>query len=189
MRKFKVSHDVMWNAIINCDPTFDGEFYYGVNTTGIFCRPSCKSKNPKIENVLFFDTSEEAKKDGFRPCKRCQSDLKKKNYNPADELIDNTIDFLQKNYKVCNTLDDISKELGISSFYLNRIFKKQKGITPRVYLERLKIKSAKNLLKDKSLDIVDVCFESGFKSLSTFYNVFNKHTGKTPKKYRKNLSN
>ena len=62
----------IWEAIIHCDPAYDGKFYYGVHTTGIFCRPSCKSKKPKRENVSTFKTIDEALSAGFRPCKRCR---------------------------------------------------------------------------------------------------------------------
>ncbi len=66
--------DEMWTAIINCNPAYDGRFFYGVVTTGIFCRPSCKSKNPKKEHVRIFQSAQEAVGAGFRPCKRCQPD-------------------------------------------------------------------------------------------------------------------
>ena len=60
-----------WNSVKNCDSSYDGKFYYGVKATGIYCRPSCKSKFSKRENIVFFDTREEAEKAGFCPCKRC----------------------------------------------------------------------------------------------------------------------
>lgn len=65
----------MWQAVLHNDASYDGIFFYGVRTTGIYCRPSCKSKLPKRENVCFFTSSEQARKEGFRPCKRCHSDL------------------------------------------------------------------------------------------------------------------
>jgi len=64
-----------WNSIVNCDSFYDGVFYYGVRTTGIFCRPSCKSKEPLKKNVVFFDRIEDAYSYGLRPCKRCRPDV------------------------------------------------------------------------------------------------------------------
>ncbi|MFC4075708.1 Ada metal-binding domain-containing protein [Salinithrix halophila] len=64
--------DEMVNAIFACDPSYDGRFWYGVQTTGVFCRPSCRSPHPKRENLHFFNSPDEARKAGFRPCKRCQ---------------------------------------------------------------------------------------------------------------------
>lgn len=66
--------DIYWNAVKNSDPSYDGVFFYAVTTTNIFCRPSCKSRLPKREHVMFFRTKEEAKSKGFRPCKRCRPD-------------------------------------------------------------------------------------------------------------------
>ncbi|WP_442870390.1 Ada metal-binding domain-containing protein [Aneurinibacillus sp. Ricciae_BoGa-3] len=74
-----------WQAIVDCDQDYDGEFYYGVLTTGIFCRPSCKSRLPKINNVKLFQSIEDAENEGFRPCKRCRPQLLV-NRSSAEEL-------------------------------------------------------------------------------------------------------
>ena len=74
-----------WDAVVHCDPTYDGQFFYGVKTTGIFCRPSCKSKTPLRENVEFFDEAAVASARGMRPCKRCRPDLL--DYAPTRELL------------------------------------------------------------------------------------------------------
>ncbi len=70
-----MTEEEKWKAALSCDADYDGQFFYGVKTTGIFCRPSCKSKSPKREHVVFFDTAEQARKYGLRPCKRCRPDL------------------------------------------------------------------------------------------------------------------
>lgn len=67
-----MTEEEMWKAIVDCDASYDGIFYYGVKTTKIYCRPSCKSKTPKRENIVFFHSKEEAEKAGFRPCRRCK---------------------------------------------------------------------------------------------------------------------
>ncbi|WP_257351810.1 bifunctional transcriptional activator/DNA repair enzyme AdaA [Pseudalkalibacillus decolorationis] len=183
--KTELSHDDMWKAIITCDSTYDGKFFYGVSTTGIFCRPSCKSKNPKYDNVSFFYNSNEAIHEGYRPCKRCQSDLNQETYHPAEEIVKNTKLFLEQNYKRNFKLDELSLIMGVSGFYLNRIFKDQTGLTPRIFLETLKIKCAKELLLKTSLSVTEICYQVGFKSLSNFYIVFKKNIGVTPNKFRK----
>jgi len=66
--------DDMWKAIVECDSSYDGTFYYGLRTTKIFCKPSCKSKTPNRENVGIFATPENARRAGLRPCKRCRPD-------------------------------------------------------------------------------------------------------------------
>ena len=74
----------MWQALLDCDPSYDGQFFYAVKTVGAYCRPSCKSRAPLRKNVLYFQTAAEAEQAGLRPCKRCRPDLEK--YNPAARL-------------------------------------------------------------------------------------------------------
>ena len=74
----------MWEAVQRSDASYDGLFFYAVKTTGIFCRPSCKSKPPKRENLCYFASGEEARAAGFRPCKCCRSDLLE--YQPMREI-------------------------------------------------------------------------------------------------------
>ncbi|MCL6516792.1 Ada metal-binding domain-containing protein [Alicyclobacillus sp.] len=64
-------NDAQWRAIVNCDAAFDGQFFYGVTSTGVFCRPSCRSRTPRRENVRIFHSNREAQAAGFRPCKHC----------------------------------------------------------------------------------------------------------------------
>jgi AraC family transcriptional regulator, regulatory protein of adaptative response / methylphosphotriester-DNA alkyltransferase methyltransferase len=70
-----------WEAVIKCDKTYDGQFFYGVKTTGIFCKPSCSSKTPLRKNCEFFDEIDKAYTSGLRPCKRCRPDLS--DYKPV----------------------------------------------------------------------------------------------------------
>ncbi len=71
----KIDFTSMYEIISNCDATYDGKFFYAVKTTGIYCIPSCKSRTPKQENIEFFSSAEECANAGYRPCKRCSSDL------------------------------------------------------------------------------------------------------------------
>ncbi|MCL6516648.1 Ada metal-binding domain-containing protein [Alicyclobacillus sp.] len=80
----------LWHAIVNCDVAYDGRFYYGVVSTGVFCRPSCRSKTPKREHVRIFLTTGEARAAGFRPCKRCKPDLQSAACIPRDGEVDVT---------------------------------------------------------------------------------------------------
>lgn len=80
-----LTDDAKWTAVVACDRAFDGRFFYGVATTGVFCRPSCRARTPRREYVLFFDAAGEALARGFRPCKRCRPDLPA--HDPALALV------------------------------------------------------------------------------------------------------
>jgi len=83
-----LTDDKMWKAVVDCDKSYDGQFFYAVKTVGVYCRPSCKSRTPLRKNTNYFETQEDAEKAGFRPCKRCRPDLL--DYAPMLELAQQT---------------------------------------------------------------------------------------------------
>ncbi|WP_246476563.1 bifunctional transcriptional activator/DNA repair enzyme AdaA [Salicibibacter cibi] len=170
----------------SCDHSYDGQFFYAVKTTGIFCRPSCKSRCPNKENITFFPTAEEAKCAGFRPCKRCQPDMI--NFDPQMDLINDTKAYIQANYMENLTLTQIAQHIGISPYYLGRVFKKQTSKTPRSFLEHIRVRKAVELLINTDRSIIDICYEVGFQNASSFYHAFQKQTQCTPQQYRKDFS-
>lgn len=183
-----ISEEEKWKAVINCDKTYDGVFYYGVKTTGIFCRPSCKAKSPLKKNTQFFDNSKEAIKSGYRPCKMCRPDLVESVYEPNRELIGGIKEIIDQNYMHDMDLRTIAREIGISPSHLTRLFKQHFGQTPNYYITQLRINKSKELLKSADNDILEISQEVGFKSLSTFYKCFKERAQMTPKEYRKKIN-
>ncbi|NGP46585.1 methylphosphotriester-DNA--protein-cysteine methyltransferase family protein [Bacillaceae bacterium SIJ1] len=174
----------MWNATISCDSAYDGVFFYAVKTTGIFCRPSCKSRAPNDENVSFFASACEAQKAGYRPCKRCRPDLRFSKYDPVHFILEDTIRMIKNNYIQHLSLQDISSSVGVSRYHLNRIFKERVGCTPRMYLERVRVNKAKELLLTTALNSTQIGYSIGYQSISSFYNAFKRHTGFSPSQFR-----
>ncbi|MEH7379980.1 bifunctional transcriptional activator/DNA repair enzyme AdaA [Bacillus sp. JJ1533] len=179
-----LSKDIMWQATVSCDQAYDGIFFYAVKTTGIFCRPSCKSKVPNRENVSFFLNANEAQSAGYRPCKRCQPDLNIKTYDPFESLLEDTKRLIKNNYAQNMTLHEISSRVGVSRFHLNRIFKERTGYTPRIYLEKIRVNEAKELLLTTNLNSTEVGYQIGYQSVSSFYNAFKRNTGLSPSQFR-----
>lgn len=173
--------DEMWEAVRDCDVSCDGKFFYGVKSTGIYCRPSCKSKLPKRENVVFFRTREEAERAGFRPCKRCRPDLLQ--YDPALELSERTKELLDQHFSDRLKLGRDMKEIGVSRRHLTQVFKQKYDITPSEYLIQVRIAAARQLLQEGS-DITDAAGAAGYENLSEFYDHFRRQTGMTPARYR-----
>jgi len=171
-----------WDAVIRCDNSYDGRFFYGVKTTGIFCRPSCKSKEPLRDNVEFFDRIEQAYEYGLRPCKRCRPDLIE--YKPAQELIENAKHIYDTSFDDRNKLIDEIKKLGVSQNRLIHLFRKQLNMTPVEYINKLRVNRASELLKDTDMTILSIALHCGFGSLSSFYEIFKKQVGTTPREYR-----
>jgi AraC family transcriptional regulator of adaptative response / methylphosphotriester-DNA alkyltransferase methyltransferase len=181
----RIFEDEKYEAVINCDKDYDGIFFYGVKTTGVFCRPSCKSKTPLRGNVVFFDSSAMALEAGFRPCKRCCPD--KEVFQPHMEILKNAKEIIDRNYNNKISLSNISKEIGVSSNHLIRLFKYHSRVTPTQYLAKVRIQKAEESLKKGEKTIIDIAYDTGFKSLSNFYRCFREETGLTPKEMQRKV--
>jgi AraC family transcriptional regulator, regulatory protein of adaptative response / methylphosphotriester-DNA alkyltransferase methyltransferase len=172
-----------WDALTKCRSDQDGIFFYGVKTTGIFCRPSCRSREPKRENVEFFDSAQEAQVSGFRPCKRCRPDLIK--YDPDDDIAKKAREILNRHYFDKEKLQEELKNLGISRNHLVELFRRKYGVTPAKYISSHKVAKASDLLSNRDISIINIALQCGFKSLSAFYELFRKEKGMTPQEFRK----
>jgi AraC family transcriptional regulator of adaptative response/methylated-DNA-[protein]-cysteine methyltransferase len=168
--------------VIANDSLPDRRFYYAVQTTGIYCRPSCKSRVPSRDNVLFFDSAQAAEAAGFRPCKRCRPDLD--NYQPLLELAQSVKEVIDRHFAERDVLAAKLHDIGVSPHRLTEVFKNCFGLTPGQYAGQLKIRRAKAQLDSKAAAIIDIAFALGFDSLSAFYAFFHKHTRMTPKEYQ-----
>ena len=165
----------MWEAVLHSDASYDGLFFYAVKTTGIFCRPSCKSKPPKRENLCYFASGEEASAAGFRPCKRCRSDLLE--YQPMQEIAAE----IKTRLDEAVSLDGV----GLTPRRITDIFKQEYGVTPKEYADSLRLRAAKEMLAQTQEKVIDVAYQAGFSSLAAFNRFFKQHTGQTPTEYRK----
>ncbi len=171
-----------WNAVIGNDAVADGLFYYAVNSTGVFCRPSCKSRRPSRENAQFFDTAEEAIAAGFRPCKRCRPELT--DYQPLREIAEEAKRLIERNAFEKESLAEALSGLGVSGRRLVQIYQQEYGMTPAAYADRLRVEAAKERLRETEDSATDIAYTLGFESLSAFFAFFRKHTGSTPREFR-----
>jgi AraC family transcriptional regulator of adaptative response / methylphosphotriester-DNA alkyltransferase methyltransferase len=177
-----ISDEEKYAAVVSCDRGYDGLFFYGVRTTGIFCRPSCSSRTPSCANVVFFDNAESAVKSGFRPCKKCRPD--REAYDPDLDLVRKARDIFDRDFCLPIDMSSVSRQLGVSIGHLVRLFRQYEGMTPARYITKLRIQKAAEMLKNGDTGIMDAALGAGFKSLSYFYKLFKAETGHTPKKYK-----
>jgi len=173
-----------WEAVVQCDSSYDGMFFYGVKTTGVFCRPSCKSKEPLRNNVEFFDNIEQAYFNGLRPCKRCRPDLIE--FKPMLDLIERAKCIFDTYFDDRHKLRAEIKALGISQNHLIRLFRQEFHKTPLEYTNNMRVEKAMKMISTMDTNIADIALQCGFGSLSTFYVLFKKQVGLVPKEYRKN---
>ncbi len=173
------SEQAMRVAIATRDKVSDGKFFYGVITTGIFCKPSCTARPARPENQRFFPGIEAAIVAGFRPCKRCQptADM------PAVNRLLEVARYIESHADERLTLARIAAHAGLSASRLQRIFKQAFGLSPKAFQDSVRMKQFKQSLK-RGDSITDAIFSSGFGSTSRVYGEATRNIGMTPKAYR-----
>lgn len=175
-----MENEIYWQAVKNNDARFNGAFVYGVNTTKIYCKPSCSSRRPKRENVKFFDSFDIAEAKGFRACQRCEP--KRETPNPKAEIALRACEIIEAQEQT--TLEDLSAELNLSPAYLQKTFKEILGVSPKKYAESKRLEKFKSELKSGS-EVTDAMYESGFGSSSRLYENVSEKLGMTPAIYKK----
>ncbi len=168
-------HKTMYTALVKKDSAFEGIFFAGVKTTGIFCRPTCTAKKPKRENVEFFAAAKVALSHGYRPCKVCHPVSL---YGESPSWLKEFLNEIENNPAVRITAAELRKK-NIEPTRIRRWFKKHHGITFQSYLRALRLNRAFGQIKHNE-KIIDSAFDSGYESLSGFAEAFKKKTGFSP---------
>jgi AraC family transcriptional regulator of adaptative response/methylated-DNA-[protein]-cysteine methyltransferase len=176
-----MNDEIFWQAMSNNDARFNGVFFVGVKTTGIYCKPTCTARLPKRENVEFIRTWQEAENKGFRACLRCRPQLAK-TIDPRVESIVRACELLEREENI--SLEELSADLGLSAYYLQRTFKEIIGVSPKKYAENIRLQKFKGEIR-QGRDLVTAMYESGFGSSSRLYENISDKLGMTPKTYQK----
>lgn len=171
-----------WQAILLNDANYNQQFFYAVKSTGIFCKPSCKSRSPKKENVLIFKHVEEALTAHFRPCKRCKPTGDRL---PDQEWVVQIKNYIDQNYTDKLTLEILADVCHGSPYHLHRTFKRITGVTPVEYIQQTRINTARNYLIHSKKTIAEIALLVGLPNTPYFITLFKKKNGLTPVEYRK----
>jgi AraC family transcriptional regulator of adaptative response/methylated-DNA-[protein]-cysteine methyltransferase len=174
-------HTDYWTAVRTRDASFDGTFYYGVITTGIYCRPSCHARLPKRENVEFHDSTKSAKRAGFRPCKRCKPDAPPLSRQHA-ETIAHACRLIEQSEDP-PSLAALAHAANLSASHFHRVFKSVTGLTPKDYAAAHRHQQVRALLPAKQT-ITATIHEAGFNACSRLYANATEFLGMTPTAYR-----
>jgi AraC family transcriptional regulator of adaptative response / DNA-3-methyladenine glycosylase II len=163
-----------WQMLRARDARFDGRFFVGVTSTGIYCRPICTARTPKRENCRFFTTAAGAEGLGFRPCLRCRPELA-----PGHSSVDASARIAQAAAAMIEEgaleqggLPRIAARLGVTDRHLRRVFDAQFGVSPIAYAQTQRLLLAKRLLTDTRLPVTEVALAAGFTSLRRFNDCF-----------------
>lgn len=174
--------DVCWNAIVARDKAFDGVFVVGVKSTKIYCRPSCPSRRPGRERVVFFPVPEAAEAAGFRACLRCRPQEAAPG-DPGLSVVRRVCRFIREQApETIPTLQELGSVVHLSPFHLQRIFSRVMGITPRQYAEAWRTKHLKTKLRETGT-VTEALYDAGYGSPSRLYEPAAGRLGMTPGTY------
>lgn len=182
---FSATESERWEAIAHRIQEADGTFLYAVKTTGVYCRPTCASRQPRRDNVLFFETCDAAEAAGFRPCKRCSPRLTSPQQQQAEIMAE-----VCKQIEAADTplsLDKMAQIAGLSVYHFHRVFKAIVGITPKQYVAAHRAKRVRQHLQEATT-VTQAIYEAGFETSSNFYDQSAALLGMTPSEYQQGAS-
>jgi AraC family transcriptional regulator of adaptative response / DNA-3-methyladenine glycosylase II len=179
--------DQCYRALVSHDARFDGRFFVGVETTGIYCRPVCTARTPLRHNCSFFPSAAAAEAKGYRPCLRCRPELAP-GYAAVDanrRLAQSAARLIEDGRLQDASLADIAGELRVTDRHLRRVFQQEFGVAPVEYAQTQRLLLAKRLLTDTDMAVLDVAMASGFASLRRFNDLFRTRYRMTPGELRR----
>jgi AraC family transcriptional regulator of adaptative response/methylated-DNA-[protein]-cysteine methyltransferase len=176
-----VAGDPRWARVLDRDKSADGQFWYSVATTGVYCRPSCPSRAANPENVTLHDTLADAKATGFRPCKRCKPDARSPHAESA-AVIAKACRLIEESERE-PSLEELAAAVGLSPSHFHRAFKNATGLTPKAYAAAHRARRVRQGLAP-GRSVTEAIYDSGFNSSGRFYEQATDMLGMTPSQYK-----
>ncbi|WP_319522881.1 AlkA N-terminal domain-containing protein [uncultured Desulfosarcina sp.] len=185
-----LDRDVCDRARLARDPRFDGLFFIGVKSTGIYCRPICPARSPRSENIEYYPSAAAAAAAGLRPCLRCRPETAPGTpaWNGTSASVSRAMHLIRQGALNDGSVDQLSDRLGLSSRHLRRLFRKHIGTTPKIIADHQRLLFAKKLVMETDIPVTQAALASGYGSLRRFNAAFRKGVGRTPSQMRRSRS-
>lgn len=182
--------DTCYRAIQARDARFDGRFFVGVSSTGIYCRPICTVRPPQRKNCSFHGSAAAAEAAGFRPCLRCRPELAPGNasIDAAQRLAHAAARLIEDGAAEAASVAALARRIGVSDRHLRRVFASEFGVAPVAYAQTQRLLLAKRLLTDTALPVTEVALASGFASVRRFNALFQERYRLSPSALRKSVA-
>jgi AraC family transcriptional regulator, regulatory protein of adaptative response / DNA-3-methyladenine glycosylase II len=186
-RVVKLEPDICYQAIVSHDRRFDGVFFVGVGTTGIYCRTVCPARTPRRQSCMFYPSAAAAERAGYRPCLRCRPELAPGNarIDAVGRLAAAVADRIEDGALTELSVSALAEELGVTDRHLRRVVQSEFGVSPVELAQTARLLTAKRLLTDTDLPVTEVAFASGFSSLRRFNTLFRERYRLNPTGLRK----
>jgi len=182
-----LDHDACYRAISTRDARFDGRLFFGVRTTGIYCRPICPARTPKSENVCFYPTAAAAQQAGFRPCLRCrpESSPDLAAWRGTSNTVTRALGLIGEGGLDGEAVDGLAERLGVGDRQLRRLFKQHLGASPIAVAQTRRILFAKQLIAETGMPMAEVALAAGFGSVRRFNATFHALYQRPPRELRR----
>jgi AraC family transcriptional regulator of adaptative response / DNA-3-methyladenine glycosylase II len=182
-----LDREICYRALRARDPRFDGRLFVGVKTTGIYCRPVCPARTPKLENVVFYPSAAAAQQAGFRPCLRCRPET-----SPELATWRGTANTVTRGLALIaeGSLDDgdvaaLAGRLGVGERQLRRLFRQHLGASPIAVAQTKRVLFAKQLIHQTQMSMADIALAAGFGSVRRFNDTFQRLYRRPPSELRR----
>jgi len=173
-----------WQQVLERDASADGQFFYAVKSTGVFCKPSCPSRRPTRKQVQFFPSTAAAQAAGYRACKRCEPERTTAKADPQAGAIAAVTEYLKEHAEERTKLADVAKATGVGRLTILRGFKRVLGVSPGQYAKEARLAKFKEKVREPKTRITDAIYEAGFGSSSRLYEKSSAALGMTPRTMR-----
>ena len=186
----QLDQESCYQALVSRDARFDGLMFVGVSSTGIYCRLICNSRRPLRRNCSFYPNTAAAEQAGYRPCLRCRPELAPGNarVDSRNRLAVALARRIEDGALNEGSVSTLAAEMGISDRHLRRVIQDEFGVSPNKLLETQRLLTAKLLLTDTSLPVIEVAFASGFSSLRRFNDSFKTNYSLSPSGFRRSAA-
>ncbi len=183
----ELNHQQCYAAIQSRDERFDGRFFTGVKTTGIYCRPICPASTPRPENVTFYTTAAAAATAGFRPCLRCrpESSPGTPEWQGSSALVSRAIRLISDGVLDEGGVESLAAHLHLGSRQLRRLFHQHLGVSPITVAQTRRLHFAKKLIDETNLPMTEIAFAAGYSSIRRYNDAFQQVYGRTPTELRR----
>jgi len=183
----KTDRSIYDRARLARDPRFDGLFFIGVKSTGIYCRPICPAPSPRPENIVYYPTAAAAAADGLRPCLRCRPETAPGTpaWNGTSATVGRAMHLIRQGALENGSVADLAARLGVGPRHLRRLFRQHVGATPKAIADHQRLLFAQKLVMETDLPITQAALTAGYGSLSRFNAAFRRYIGRTPTELRR----
>jgi AraC family transcriptional regulator of adaptative response / DNA-3-methyladenine glycosylase II len=182
-----LDRDACYRALLTRDARFDGRFFIAVRTTGVYCRPICPARPPKLKHVVLMPTAAAAQEAGFRPCLRCrpESSPDLAAWQGTSSTVSRAVALIDAGALNDATVDGLARRLGLGERQLRRLFRQHIGATPKAVAKTRRVLFAKQLITETRLPLTQIAFAAGLGSVRRFNDTFQRLYGRPPQQLRR----